>query len=214
MQGLSLKNVTLRIFNGKRKAWDGFGEMMFTHFGVTGPLVLTASADLADCLRKGQLKAEIDLKPALTEEKLDERILRAFEQNPNKEIRNVAPEIYPQKMVPVLLRRCRIDSQKAVNSITKAERARLVCETKHFTFTITHPGSFREAVVTHGGIRVREVDPGTMESRKTAGLFFAGEVLDVDAHTGGYNLQIAWSTGRAAGLGAAAYAKSQSEEAE
>ena len=214
MQGLSLKNVTLRIFNGKRKAWDGFGEMMFTHFGVTGPLVLTASADLADCLRKGQLKAEIDLKPALPEEKLDERILRAFEQNPNKEIRNVAPEVYPQKMVPVLLRRCRIDPQKVVNSITKAERARLVHETKHFSFTITHPGSFREAVVTHGGVRVREVDPGTMESRKTAGLFFAGEVLDVDAHTGGYNLQIAWSTGRAAGLGAAAYAKSQSKEAE
>ncbi|HCI84910.1 MAG TPA: aminoacetone oxidase family FAD-binding enzyme, partial [Lachnospiraceae bacterium] len=99
------------------------GEMMFTHFGVTGPLVLTASADLADCLRKGQLKAEIDLKPALPEEKLDERILRAFEQNPNKEIRNVAPEVYPQKMVPVLLRRCRIDPQKVVNSITKAERA-------------------------------------------------------------------------------------------
>ncbi len=121
---------------------------------------------------------------------------------------------YPQKMVPVLLRRCRIDPQKAVNSITKAERARLVRETKHFTFTIIHPGSFREAVVTHGGIRVREIDPGTMESRKTAGLFFAGEVLDVDAHTGGYNLQIAWSTGRAAGLGAAAYAKSQSKETE
>ena len=173
MQGLSLKNVTLRIFNGKRKAWDGFGEMMFTHFGVTGPLVLTASADLADCLRKGQLKAEIDLKPALPEEKLDERILRAFEQNPNKEIRNVAPEVYPQKMVPVLLRRCRIDPQKVVNSITKAERARLVHETKHFSFTITHPGSFREAVVTHGGVRVREVDPGTMESRKTAGLLQA-----------------------------------------
>ncbi len=214
MQGLSLKNVTLQIFNGKRKVWDGFGEMMFTHFGVTGPLVLTASADLADCLMKGQMKAEIDLKPALSEEKLDERILRAFEQNPNKEIRNVAPEVYPQKMVPVLLRRCRIDSQKAVNSITKAERASLVRETKHFSFTITHPGTFREAVVTHGGVRVREVDPGTMESRKTAGLFFAGEVLDVDAHTGGYNLQIAWSTGRAAGLGAAAYAKACSKEAE
>ena len=152
MQGLSLKNVTLQIFNGKRKVWDGFGEMMFTHFGVTGPLVLTASADLADCLRKGQMKAEIDLKPALSEEKLDERILRAFEQNPNKEIRNVAPEVYPQKMVPVLLRRCRIDPQKAVNSITKAERASLVRETKHFSFTITHPGTFREAVVTHGGV--------------------------------------------------------------
>lgn len=207
MQGLSLKNVRLTVRDGKKKIADEFGEMMFTHFGVTGPLVLTASALAQEAIRKGPLSAEIDLKPALTEEKLDERLLREFEKSPNKAIRNVIGAVYPSKMVPVMLRRSGIDPEKAVHDITREERNALVDKTKHFTFTVQSLGSYNEAVVTHGGISVREVDPGNMESKKKRGLFFAGEVLDVDAFTGGFNLQIAWASGRAAGYGAADYAE-------
>lgn len=208
MQGLSLKNVDLKISDGKKKVWEGFGEMMFTHFGVTGPLILTASSDLQQVLGKGgiSLDAEIDLKPALTEEKLDARILREFETSPNKEIRNVIGALYPSTMVPVILQRSAIAKEKPVHDITKAERQKLIGNTKHFRFTITGTGGYNEAVITHGGVNVREIDPGTMESKKVRGLFFAGEVMDVDAHTGGFNLQIAWATGRAAGYGAAEYA--------
>lgn len=206
MQGLSLRNVTLKVFDGKKKVWEGFGELMFTHFGVTGPLVLTASSDLQERLKKGALAAEIDLKPALSDQTLDARILREFEASPNKEIRNVIPALYPQKMVPVILKRTGIDPDKAVHDITKEERKSLIENTRHFHFTITGTGGYNEAVITHGGVSVREVDPGTMESKKKKGLFFSGEVLDVDAHTGGFNLQIAWATGRAAGYAAADYA--------
>lgn len=206
MQGLSLRNVTLKVIDGKKKIWEGFGEMMFTHFGVTGPLILTASSDLQERLKKGELAAEIDLKPALSDQKLDARILRELEASPNKEIGNVIPSIYPQKMVPVILRRSGIRPDKVVHDITRAERQRLIENTRHFAFTIVGTGGYNEAVITHGGVSVRQVDPGTMESKKKKGLFFAGEVLDVDAHTGGFNLQIAWATGRAAGYGAADYA--------
>ncbi len=203
MQGLSLKNVTLRIFSGKKKIHEGFGEMMFTHFGVTGPLVLTASAEIQEQIRKGSLPAEIDLKPALPPEKLDARILRALLTNPNKEIRNVIGAVYPAKMVPVMLKRSGIDPEKPVHDVTKTERSRMAENTKHFRFTITSLGGWNEAVITHGGVSVREIDPGSMESKKVRGLFFAGEVLDVDAYTGGFNLQIAWATGRTAGYAAA-----------
>lgn len=206
MQGLSLKNVSLRVMDGKQKIWDGFGEMMFTHFGVTGPLVLTASAMIQDRIRKHPLDAEIDLKPALSPEKLDLRLLREFGQSPNKEICNVLTAVYPARMVSVILERSGIRQDEAVHDVTRAERIRLIDSTKHFHFTITALGGWNEAVITHGGVSVREVDPGSMESRKLSGLFFAGEVLDVDAFTGGFNLQIAWATGRAAGYGAADHA--------
>jgi len=207
MQGLSLKNVGLTIRDGKKKVCEMFGEMMFTHFGVTGPLILSASALIQNQIRKHPLQAEIDLKPALTPEKLDARLLREFEKSPNKEIRNVIGAVYPAKMVPVILRRSGIDPEKPVHDVTKAERTELLGNTKHFHFTVTSLGGFNEAVITHGGVNVREIDPGTMQSKKTEGLFFAGEVMDVDAYTGGFNLQIAWATGRAAGYGAAEYAE-------
>lgn len=203
MQGLSLKNVTLTVRDGKKKLCELFGEMMFTHFGVTGPLVLTASALIQRQIADHPLQAEIDLKPALTGQMLDARILRAFEASPNREIRNVLGEVYPAKMVPVMLRRCGIDPPTPVHDVTKQQRLELVEGTKHFRFTILSLRGWNEAVITHGGVSVKQIDPATMESKITAGLYFAGEVIDVDALTGGFNLQIAWSTGHAAGEGAA-----------
>ena len=206
MQGLSLKNVTLTIRSGKKKLYSGFGEMMFTHFGITGPLVLSASADIQDQIRKGELSAEIDLKPALEEDKLNARILREFGENSNKAVRNVVSAVYPGKMVPVILERAGIHPDTPVHDITKQQRQALVHSTKHFALTLTSLRGFNEAVITRGGVAVKEIDPSTMGSKLISGLYFAGEVLDVDGYTGGFNLQIAWSTGHAAGEAAAAAA--------
>ncbi len=203
MQGLSLKNVTLTISAGKRRLFRDMGEMMFTHFGVTGPLVLSASAMVQDQIQKGALQAQIDLKPALPEEKLDARILREFDENRNRSFHNVIRGMYPSKMIPVIIERCGIDPDTPVHDITSAMRREVICQTKQFAFTVTSLRGWNEAIITRGGVSVKEVDPGTMESKIVKGLYFAGEVLDTDALTGGFNLQIAWSTGRAAGLAAA-----------
>ena len=203
LQGLSLKNVTFTVFDGKRKLFHGMGEMMFTHFGVTGPLVLSASAQAARQVTDKELLSEIDLKPALTPEKLDARVLREFEAGKNRSVKNAARNLYPAALLPVILRRTGIDPDIPVHDITASFRREMIRQTKHFSLTLTSLRGFGEAVITKGGVNVREVDPGTMESKLVSGLFFAGEVLDVDALTGGFNLQIAWSTGHAAGKAAA-----------
>ena len=200
MQGLSLKNVTLTIFYGKngKKRYDAFGEMMFTHKGVTGPLVLSASSYVGKWIAEGPLQAEIDLKPALTEEMLDARILREFEAAQNKQFKNVIAKLLPAKMRAVMISLSGISGEAAVNTITKEQRENLITRIKHFPFTITGLAGFEEAIITQGGIHVKDVDPKTMESKTTKNLYCIGEVLDVDALTGGFNLQIAWSTAYAA----------------
>lgn len=203
LQGLSLKNVTVTIRDGRRELYSGFGEMMFTHFGVTGPLILTASTVIQKKLREHPLPMTINLKPALDEQQLDARLLREFDAAKNKQIKNILGTLYPAKLIPVMLERCGIDPEKAVNLIAKEERRKLLEMTRDFPLTITALRDYNEAVVTRGGVSVKEIRPQTMESRLTEGLYFAGEVLDLDAVTGGYNLQIAWSTGYAAGMGAA-----------
>ena len=194
MQGLSLRNVELHIKNGKKEVFNEFGEMMFTHFGVTGPLILTASARIGQLIGKKELRTYIDLKPAVSEEKLDDRILRLFAENPNKAVQNVVNELYPAKMLPVILALCGIDSGKKVHDVTKGERLQIVQMTKRFPLTFTRLRGYNEAVITKGGVSVREIDPGSMEAKKIEGIHFVGEVLDVDALTGGFNLQIAWCT--------------------
>lgn len=203
LQGLSLKNVVFTVYGRKQKLFREMGEMMFTHFGVTGPLVLSASARVQDAIAASSLQAQIDLKPALPQEKLDARILREFDANRNRSLRNALRGLYPSTLVPVIIERAGIDPEKPVHDVTAAERKALILHTKQFALTITALRGFGEAVITHGGVSVRQIDPGTMESKLVQGLFFAGEVLDVDALTGGFNLQIAWSTGHAAGAAAA-----------
>ena len=194
MQGLSLRNVELHIKNGKKEVFNEFGEMMFTHFGVTGPFILTASARIGHLIGKKELRTYIDLKPAVSEEKLDDRILRLFAENPNKAVQNVVNELYPAKMLPVILDLCGIDAGKKVHDVTKGERLQIVQMTKRFPLTFTRLRDYNEAVITKGGVSVREIDPGSMEAKKIEGIHFVGEVLDVDALTGGFNLQIAWCT--------------------
>ena len=194
MQGLSLRNVELHIKSGKKEVFDEFGEMMFTHFGVTGPLILTASARIGQLIGKKELRTYIDLKPAVSEEKLDDRILRLFAENPNKAVQNVVNELYPAKMLPVILDLCGIDAGKKVHDVTKGERLQIVQMTKRFPLTFTRLRGYNEAVITKGGVSGREIDPGSMEAKKIEGIHFVGEVLDVDALTGGFNLQIAWCT--------------------
>ena len=203
LQGLSLKNVEATVSNGKKELYRDFGEMLFTHFGVSGPLMLSASSFCAKAIAKNPLKLSIDLKPALTEEQLDERILRDFAEAKNKQFKNSLNHLYPAKLVPVIIERSGIDPDKQVNEITKEERRRLVETTKALTFTLTGLRPFKEAIITQGGVDVKGINPSTMEAKKTENLYFAGEVLDVDAVTGGFNLQIAWSTGWAAGKAAA-----------
>ena len=203
MQGLSLRNVEATVLNGKNKpVFREFGEMLFTHFGVSGPLVLSASAHLRRW-DKEQYRLSIDLKPALDEQKLDSRILRDIGENPNRDMTNILAGLVHRSMVPVLLRRLALPEGEKANSLTKEQRRALVQELKHFTVTLTGPRPVAEAIVTAGGVRVGEVVPGTMASKLVEGLYFAGEVLDVDAYTGGFNLQIAWATGYLAGLSAA-----------
>ena len=199
MQGLALKNVTVRIYDGKKKLYEEFGEMLFTHFGVSGPLLLSASAMLAPKYTSKELKMEIDLKPALEEEQLDKRILKDFEESKNKQFKNSVGKLFPSKMIPVILQLSGIDPDKKVNEITKEERAAFVKLIKAFPVTLNGLRDFNEAIITKGGVKVNEVNPSTMESKIVKNLYFCGEVLDLDALTGGYNLQIAWSTGHLAG---------------
>lgn len=197
LQGLSLKNTGLTIKLGKKVLYEDFGEMMFTHFGVTGPMILSASAHIGSKLAKvpdGELCAYLDLKPALTKEQLDARILREFEAGQNKQFKNVIGVLFPSSLTPVMIELGGIPAEKKIHDISREERQRFIDLIKAFPFTITGMGEFKEAIITRGGVSVKEINPGTMESKKIPGLYFAGEVLDLDAVTGGYNLQIAWST--------------------
>lgn len=199
MQGLSLRNVQATIREGRKVFFEEFGEMLFTHFGVSGPLMLSASSVVNDRLRKKNLSLTIDLKPALSEEQLDARILRDFEENKNRQFKNSVKGLLPAKMIPVVISLSGIDPEKKINGITKQERKKLVECIKAFPLTLTGLRGFNEAIITRGGVSVKQVDPSTMESKMVKGLYFAGEILDVDAYTGGFNLQIAWSTGYLAG---------------
>lgn len=199
MMGLSLKNVTLSVFDGKKRVYEEFGEMLFTHFGVSGPLVLSASSRVRECTPDNPLHAVIDLKPALDEEKLDRRLQRMILEGTNKQFKNLLSGLLPAKMLPVVIALSGIDPEKKGNAITREERAGLLRLLKAFPFTITGTRGFSEAIITRGGISVKEVDPSTMESKITEGIYFAGEMLDIDALTGGFNLQAAWSTGYLAG---------------
>ena len=199
LQGLSLRNVNVNILDNGKSIYEDFGELLFTHFGVSGPTVLSASSYVIDIIRTRELELVIDLKPALTEQVLDERILRDFEENKNRKFSNSLDKLLPKSIIPVIIERSRIDADKKVNEIKKEERKNLVKLIKHFNLTLTGLRGFNEAIITHGGVEVKEVDPGTMESKLIKNLHFAGEILDVDAVTGGYNLQIAWSTGFLAG---------------
>ena len=197
LQGLSLKNTGLIIKNGKKVLYEDFGEMMFTHFGVTGPMILSASAHIGAKLAKapnGELSAYLDLKPALTREQLDARILREFETGQNKQFKNVIGVLFPSSLTPVMLELGGIPADKKIHDISREERQHFIDLIKAFPFTITGMGEFKEAIITKGGVSVKEINPGTRESKKISGLYCAGEVLDLDAVTGGYNLQIAWST--------------------
>lgn len=198
LQGLSLKNVSIVVLDGKQEIYSDFGEMLFTHFGVSGPLILSASSFAAKRIKEHPLKLIIDLKPALSQEQLDERILRDFDEEKNKAFKNSLDKLLPKKMIPVIVRLSDIDGNKKVNEITKQERQRLVSLIKGLGLTLTGLRGFNEAIITQGGINVREINPTTMESKLVKNLYFAGEVLDVDALTGGFNLQVAWSTGYAA----------------
>ena len=204
MQGLSLKNVSMAVVdkkNGKR-VFEDFGEMMFTHFGITGPMVLSASAHLCD-ISKGRYEAYIDLKPALDEKTLDARLLSDFSKYGNKDFVNSLDDLLPQKMIPVIIKLSGIDPRKKVNSITREERKALLTVIKALPVSLDGFRPINEAIVTKGGVSVKEIDPKTMESKLVSGLYFAGEVIDVDAYTGGFNLQIAFSTGALAGSSAA-----------
>ena len=203
MQGLSLRNVLLTVRNKKNKViFAEQGELLFTHFGVSGPLVLSASAHMRD-FEKDSYRLSIDLKPALDEKKLDERLLRDFAERSNQNYDNVLGGLVPHSMIPVLVRRTGIPADTKAHSITKEQRRRLLETLKSFEITVTGTREVKEAIITSGGVKVSEVDPNTMASKRSRGLYFAGEVLDVDAYTGGYNLQIAWATGKAAGEAAA-----------
>ena len=198
LQGLSLRNTGLKVLNkdSGKVLFEDFGELLFTHYGVSGPIILSASSFVRNIAGK---LIELDLKPALSEEKLEERILRDFEKFSNKNFENGLTELLPAKLIPVAVRLCRIQGDKKVHQISREERKRLVQLLKHFTFTVSRTRPIEEAIITSGGVNVRQINPATMESKLVQGLFFAGEIIDVDAYTGGFNLQIAFSTGFAAG---------------
>ena len=200
MQGLALRNVAVKLVNQKNKVvFEDFGELLFTHFGLSGPTILSASAHMNE---KDQYRIWIDLKPALEEQKLDQRILRDFEQYQNRAIENALQDLYPKSLIPVMVRRSGIDPSVQANAVTRQQRRALLELTKRFEIPIRGLRPVEEAIITAGGVKVKEVDPKTMESKVVSGLYFAGELLDVDAYTGGFNLQIAWSTAVAAGLAA------------
>ena len=195
LQGLSLRNVNVTVLDGRKKYYEEFGELLFTHFGVSGPTVISASSVVGQMLKRKELTLTIDLKPALSEEQLDKRLLRDFEEQKNKQFKNALGGLFPSKLIPVMVELSGILPEKQVNAISKEERRSLVHLIKNFAMTLTGIRGYNEAIITRGGVSVREIDPGTMESKKVKNLYFAGEVLDLDAETGGYNLQIAWSTG-------------------
>ena len=201
LQGLSLRNISVAISDGKKKYYEEFGELLFTHFGVSGPTMISASSMVGDVLKKKKLTLSIDLKPALTEEQLDQRVLRDFEQNKNKQFKNAIGKLFPAKLIPVMIRLSGIDPDKQVNMISREERKCFVRLIKNLKMTLTGLRDFNEAIITRGGVSVKEIDPGTMESKKIRNIYFAGEVMDLDAVTGGYNLQIAWSTAYMAAQG-------------
>lgn len=203
LQGLSLKNVSVVLWAEKKKIYEGFGEMLFTHFGVSGPLILSASSSYVKKYHGQEVCLSIDLKPALTLQQLDKRLLRDFDENKNRQFKNILEGLLPAKMIPVIVMLSKIAPQKQVNEITKEERSRLAGLLKNLELTVMGTRGFQEAIVTQGGIHVKEVNPKTMESKLIQGLYFAGELLDVDALTGGFNLQVAWSTGYLAGISAA-----------
>ena len=201
LQGLSLKNVAIRAYTDGKLLYEDFGEMLFTHYGLSGPVILSASFFISDYLRRKQeIKISIDLKPALSEEELDKRIIRDFEKNINKQFKNSLDQLLPQKLIPVVISRSGIDESKEVHQITKQERKDMVKLLKGFTVTVSGTRPIEEAIVTSGGINLKEINPRTMESKLVKGLYFAGEIIDLDAFTGGFNLQIAFSTGYAAGF--------------
>lgn len=208
LQGLSLKNIAIKILDVKNKKciYEDFGEMIFTHFGISGPTILSGSAHLLryknieELLKEGKIIISIDLKPALIEEKLDARILRDFEKFKNRELKNSLDELLPQKLIKPVIRLTGIDEEKQTNSITKEERQKLVSVLKNLKITIEGFRPIEDAIVTAGGVNIKEINPKTMESKLISGLCFAGEIIDVDAYTGGFNLQIAYSTGYTAGM--------------
>lgn len=202
LMGLSLRNVQVTVFEDNQKLWSDFGEMLFTHFGLSGPLILSASAHMRHCGSKGY-HIEIDLKPALDEKTLDQRLLADFAKHKNSDFINALGELLPRKLIPVVVRYAQIAPRAKVNGITRTQRHALLQILKHFPVVVSGKRPIAEAVITSGGVSVKEINPKTMASKKQAGLYFAGEVLDVDAYTGGFNLQIAWSTGRLAGYAAA-----------
>ena len=208
LQGLSLKNVEIKLIDSEsnKSIYNDFGEMLFTHFGVSGPIILSSSAhlvrykDIENKLLNKKIKLKIDFKPALSEEKLEQRILRDFEEIKNKQYKNSLNKLLPQKLINIIIEKSNINADKKINEITKEERKRLVKILKNFELTIKSFRTIDEAIITSGGIDIKELNPKTMESKKVSGLYFAGEVIDVDAYTGGFNLQIAYSTGYTAGM--------------
>ncbi len=199
LMGISLKNVSASIYADGKKIYSEFGEMLFTHFGVSGPIIIKASAYIHKYLNK-ELTLYIDLKPALDEKQLDDRILKDFRLFQNKQLKNSLDKLLLRALIPVVIEKSGLDGEKKVNELTKEERRRLGMAIKNLSFTINGIRGWDEAIITKGGVKVKEIDPGTMESKLTGGLYFAGEVLDLDALTGGFNLQIAWSTGYLAGI--------------
>lgn len=208
MQGLSLRNVGIKIIDESKNKliYEDFGEMIFTHFGISGPTILSGSAHLVrykeidNLMKEQKIKLQIDLKPALTEEQLDERILRDFKEFKNKQFKHALDKLLPQKMIPIVIKKTKINEEKRVNEITKEERRNLIKVLKKFELTIKDFRPVEEAIITSGGINIKEINPKTMESKLVKGLYFAGEIMDVDSYTGGFNLQIAYSTGYTAGM--------------
>ena len=208
MQGLSLRNVGIKIIDESKNKliYEDFGEMIFTHFGISGPTILSGSAHLVrykeidNLMKEQKIKLQIDLKPALTEEQLDERILRDFKEFKNKQFKHALDKLLPQKMIPIVIEKTKINEEKRVNEITKEERRNLIKVLKKFELTIKDFRPVEEAIITSGGINIKEINPKTMESKLVKGLYFAGEIIDVDSYTGGFNLQIAYSTGYTAGM--------------
>lgn len=199
LMGLSLKNVTAVFKEGKKVLYTEFGEMLFTHFGVSGPIILSGASVINQRLSQNEIQLFIDLKPALTEEQLQKRLTRDFEQNGQKRFKNACGGLFPARLVPVMTALSGIDPEKKACEISKEEKRSFAACIKALPLTITGTGGYEEAIVTRGGVSTADINPSTMESKKVGGLYFAGEMIDVDAFTGGYNLQIAWSTGRLAG---------------
>ena len=206
LQGLSLKNISIKIKNEEKIIYEDFGEMLFTHFGVSGPIILSASSilirykNIDNLMKENKIKIQIDLKASLTEEQLDSRILRDFNEVKNKQFKNSLEKLLPQKMINPIIELTGINPEKKVNEITREERIKLMGVMKKVELIVTGFRPIEEAIITSGGINIKEINPKTMESKIVKGLYFAGEIIDVDAYTGGFNLQIAWSTGYVAGV--------------